>query len=209
MELEYELQTHRAEDRHWWYQGRRSVLERAIARLGLPAQRASSTRAAVADATWWIWHTRGRHRRGAVLHERPASPRAGSGRGDRRIGHGHALQRWLVRFDGQPRRDRAPRRRCGRAGRAAARDQAWWGLARNSSCLPVAVEWPRRDQPPPPPLQPPHPTRGRPARRLAAGELRPLQLPIAPGRDRFCAPWSVSSRPPPSRASTYGCPLHR
>ncbi len=38
MELEYELQTHRAEDRHWWYQGRRRVLERAIARLGLPAQ---------------------------------------------------------------------------------------------------------------------------------------------------------------------------
>ena len=38
MELEYELQTHRAEDRHWWYQGRRRVLEQAIARLGLPAQ---------------------------------------------------------------------------------------------------------------------------------------------------------------------------
>ena len=37
MELEYELQTHRAEDRHWWYQGRRRVLERAIGRLGLPA----------------------------------------------------------------------------------------------------------------------------------------------------------------------------
>jgi SAM-dependent methyltransferase len=36
MELEYELQTHRAEDRHWWYQGRRRVLERAIGRLGLP-----------------------------------------------------------------------------------------------------------------------------------------------------------------------------
>jgi SAM-dependent methyltransferase len=37
MELEYELQTHRAEDRHWWYQGRRHVLERAIERLALPA----------------------------------------------------------------------------------------------------------------------------------------------------------------------------
>jgi SAM-dependent methyltransferase len=36
MELEYELQTHRAEDRHWWYQGRRRVLERAIQRLDLP-----------------------------------------------------------------------------------------------------------------------------------------------------------------------------
>ena len=38
MELEYELQTHRVEDRHWWYQGRRRVLERAIERLGLPKQ---------------------------------------------------------------------------------------------------------------------------------------------------------------------------
>lgn len=35
MELEYELHTHRAEDRHWWYQGRRRVLERTIGRLGL------------------------------------------------------------------------------------------------------------------------------------------------------------------------------
>jgi SAM-dependent methyltransferase len=40
MELEYELQTHRAEDHHWWYQGRRVVLERAIKRLDLP-ERAS------------------------------------------------------------------------------------------------------------------------------------------------------------------------
>src|SRR5487761_961251 len=37
MEREYELQTHQAEDRHWWYQGRRRVLERAIERLGRPA----------------------------------------------------------------------------------------------------------------------------------------------------------------------------
>jgi SAM-dependent methyltransferase len=34
---EYELQTHRVEDRHWWYRGRRQVLELTIARLGLPA----------------------------------------------------------------------------------------------------------------------------------------------------------------------------
>lgn len=38
MEREYELRTHRAEDRHWWYQGRRRVLERAIASLGLPKE---------------------------------------------------------------------------------------------------------------------------------------------------------------------------
>ena len=36
MEREYELQTHEVEDRHWWYQGRRRVLEHAIALLRLP-----------------------------------------------------------------------------------------------------------------------------------------------------------------------------
>ncbi len=35
---EFELQTHRVEDRHWWYRGRRRVLEPTIARLGLPAR---------------------------------------------------------------------------------------------------------------------------------------------------------------------------
>lgn len=30
MERDYELQTHRAEDRHWWYRGRRTVLEKTI-----------------------------------------------------------------------------------------------------------------------------------------------------------------------------------
>lgn len=38
MELDYELQTHRAEDRHWWYRGRRRVLERTIDHLGLPTE---------------------------------------------------------------------------------------------------------------------------------------------------------------------------
>jgi SAM-dependent methyltransferase len=33
---DFELQTHRVEDRHWWYRGRRRVLDRTIARLGLP-----------------------------------------------------------------------------------------------------------------------------------------------------------------------------
>jgi len=36
MDRDYELQTHRAEDRHWWYRGRRTVLSRTIANLGLP-----------------------------------------------------------------------------------------------------------------------------------------------------------------------------
>jgi SAM-dependent methyltransferase len=35
MDRDYELQTHRAEDRHWWYRGRRTVLARVIATLGL------------------------------------------------------------------------------------------------------------------------------------------------------------------------------
>ncbi len=38
MERDFELQTHRAEDRHWWYRGRRRVLERVIAELRLPAR---------------------------------------------------------------------------------------------------------------------------------------------------------------------------
>jgi len=40
MDRDYERQTHAAEDRHWWYRGRRTVLERVIAGLGLP-ERAS------------------------------------------------------------------------------------------------------------------------------------------------------------------------
>jgi SAM-dependent methyltransferase len=36
MDRDYELQTHGAEDRHWWYRGRRIVLARAIADLLLP-----------------------------------------------------------------------------------------------------------------------------------------------------------------------------
>lgn len=38
MDRDYELQTHRAEDRHWWYRGRREVLERVLADLRLPAR---------------------------------------------------------------------------------------------------------------------------------------------------------------------------
>lgn len=37
MDRDYELQTHQAEDRHWWYRGRRKVLDGTIAALGLPA----------------------------------------------------------------------------------------------------------------------------------------------------------------------------
>jgi SAM-dependent methyltransferase len=37
MDRDYELQTHHAEDRHWWYRGRRKVLDGALAALGLPA----------------------------------------------------------------------------------------------------------------------------------------------------------------------------
>ncbi len=36
MDRDYELQTFRAEERHWWYRGRRMVLDRVVAGLGLP-----------------------------------------------------------------------------------------------------------------------------------------------------------------------------
>jgi len=37
MDRDYERQTHQAEDRHWWYRGRRTVLDGVIAGLELPA----------------------------------------------------------------------------------------------------------------------------------------------------------------------------
>jgi SAM-dependent methyltransferase len=37
MDSDYELQTHQAEDRHWWYRGRRTVIDGAIAALDLPS----------------------------------------------------------------------------------------------------------------------------------------------------------------------------
>jgi SAM-dependent methyltransferase len=37
MDRDYELQTHQAEDRHWWYRGRRNVIERVMNGLELPA----------------------------------------------------------------------------------------------------------------------------------------------------------------------------
>jgi SAM-dependent methyltransferase len=37
VEKAYELQTHRAEERHWWYRGRRLLIHRVIAGIGLPA----------------------------------------------------------------------------------------------------------------------------------------------------------------------------
>ncbi|MHB8491316.1 MAG: class I SAM-dependent methyltransferase [Solirubrobacteraceae bacterium] len=36
MDHAYELQTHRAEDRHWWYRGRRRVIHAVIGSLELP-----------------------------------------------------------------------------------------------------------------------------------------------------------------------------
>jgi SAM-dependent methyltransferase len=36
MDRDYELQTHQAEDRHWWYRGRRTVLDGVIADLRPP-----------------------------------------------------------------------------------------------------------------------------------------------------------------------------
>jgi SAM-dependent methyltransferase len=36
MDRDYELQTHRAEDRHWWYRGRRTVIDRVLCGVELP-----------------------------------------------------------------------------------------------------------------------------------------------------------------------------
>jgi SAM-dependent methyltransferase len=38
MDRDYELQTHQVEDRHWWYRGRRTVIERVLESLRLPAR---------------------------------------------------------------------------------------------------------------------------------------------------------------------------
>ncbi|HEY4895757.1 MAG TPA: class I SAM-dependent methyltransferase, partial [Solirubrobacteraceae bacterium] len=38
MDRDYELQTHQAEDRHWWYRGRRTVLDGVLRSLGLPQE---------------------------------------------------------------------------------------------------------------------------------------------------------------------------
>jgi len=37
MDRDYELQTHQAEDRHWWYRGRRTVIDGLLTRLNLPS----------------------------------------------------------------------------------------------------------------------------------------------------------------------------
>jgi SAM-dependent methyltransferase len=37
MDRDYELQTHQAEDQHWWYRGRRTVIERVMNGLELPS----------------------------------------------------------------------------------------------------------------------------------------------------------------------------
>jgi SAM-dependent methyltransferase len=38
MDRNYELQTHQAEDRHWWYRGRRTVIETIVDGMRLPAR---------------------------------------------------------------------------------------------------------------------------------------------------------------------------
>ena len=59
MDRDYELQTLGAEDRHWWYRGRRRLLHRVIMAWACPRARASSMRAAAAAATWSSWRATG------------------------------------------------------------------------------------------------------------------------------------------------------
>src|SRR6266516_4611519 len=124
MERDYELQTHRAEDRHWWYRGRRQVLERVIAALRLPAG------ARILDAG------------------------CGSGRNMLEL-----------------------------ARRGTVSGVEVSDTSADRARLPVALERPRRGQPPSSPLQRPIAAARRRAGRLAAGAQHALQLAPAACRD--------------------------
>ena len=142
-----------AEDRHWWYRGRRTVIEEVLDGLDLPAP------ARILDAGCGS----GRNmielaRHGAVTgvelshDERRARARPRLRRGHRRLGARDAVRRRQLRPRRQPRRDRASRGRPRRAARAAPHRRARRRAARDGPRLPMAVERARRDQPPPPPL---------------------------------------------------------
>ncbi len=75
MDRDYELQTHQAEDRHWWYRGRRTVLDGVIAGLALP-ERARILDAGCGSGRNMVELARrgDRHRRRAVARRASSSP---------------------------------------------------------------------------------------------------------------------------------------
>ena len=111
-------------------------------------------------------------------------PRARRRRGGRRLGARDAVRRRQLRPGREPGRDRAPRGRPRRAARAASHGRPRRRAAGHRARLPVAVERPRRDQPPPSPLHPPLAAACRRAGRLEPGAHDLLQLAAAARGDR-------------------------
>ena len=159
MDRDYELQTHRAEDRHWWYRGRRSVLERVTRRLCACRADARILDAGCGSGRNMVEFARHGTVTGIELSRRACASRASANAGE--VVEGSVLDMPfaarafdLARVAG---RDRAPRGRPARAARAAPRGRAGRHAADHGARLPVAVERARRDQPPPPPLHAPLP----------------------------------------------------
>ena len=162
------------EERHWWYRGRRAVLEAMLDGLGpLPAARGAGP-ARILDAGCGS----GRNmvalaRRGAVTGIELASQslEVARARGARPGAAGlarrpAALRRRRLRPRGRARRARARRRRRRRPARARARARARRAAARDRAAVRLAVGRARRPRPPPPPLH--ALAAARPGRRRAA-----------------------------------------
>ena len=210
MDRDYELQTHRAEDRHWWYRGRRQVLERVIANLRLPA------RARILDAGCGSGRNMlelARHGTVTGVELSATSVALARERSAGEVIEGSVLSMPFdvgeLRSRRLPGCDRAPAGRPGRPARAAPRRRSGRRPARHRSRLSVAVERSRRDQPSSPPLHPPHAAAGRRAGRLGDGAHHLLQLAAAARRDRAARARPVLPEPRPSRASICGSPPRR
>ncbi len=211
MDRDYERQTHQAEDRHWWYRGRRTVLKGAIAGLGLP-EPARILDAGCGSGRNMVELARLGTVTGVELSETSVALARERDVGEviAGLGAGDAVRRRQLRPGRQPGRDRAPRGRPRRAARAAPHGRPRRRAAGHRARLPVAVERPRRDQPPPPPLYPPLAAARRRAGRLAASCARPTSTRCC-CPSRSCCGCSTASTGPrrPSRASTCGCPRSR
>ncbi len=185
MDRDYELQTHQAEDRHWWYRGRRTVLDGVIGGLGLPA------RARILDAGCGS----GRNmvelaRHGTVTGVELSEPSVALAR-EREAGEviaGSVLEMPFPddSFDLAVSLDVIEHLEDDLAAltRAAAHGRTRRRAARHGARLSVAVERARRDQPPPPPLHASLASTRRRSGRLAPDAHDTLQLAAAAGRDR-------------------------
>ena len=157
MDRDYELQTHRAEDDHWWYRGRRTVLERVIERLRLPA------RARILDAGCGSGRNMvelARHGTVTGVELSDTSVTLARARSCGEVVEGSVLEMPFERqsFDFAVSLDVIEHLEddLARPARAATRRRARRRSTRDGARLPVAMERARRDQPPPSPLHPPH-----------------------------------------------------